>query len=245
MRSISLGLVLVLRLHAAIAYVNTGTGTADSSASTIATAATSHTAGNLIVCGVTWSGSSVTVSSVANTAGDTWAQAASTLNTSHASQRTDIWYAMNSAGNASDVTTATFSANATNRRIICNQYSGIATTSAFDVGSTGYTAAGTSVTSGNMSTSVAESVIFAFVESTGATTYTAGTNFTLRGSTIGGSGFVARSEDRILSSTGTYTASMSGSTSVGMILSTAVFKAPGDATSVKDVISRGVIPIPR
>lgn len=223
-------LLLCLRpsAQAAIAFVNVGVGTADISATTIAAAATSHTAGNLLVVGIAWSGSAITVSSIANTAGDTFVQVSGALNTSNANERTDLWYVSSAIGNASDTVTVTFSAGATLRRVIVAQYSGTDTSTPLDVAATGYTAAGTSVTTANLVTTVANEVIVAFEASGSATTPTAGASFTLRN----GANTRYQLEDRIVASTSTYTASMTGTVNTTMVMSAATFKQAGGAAAV-------------
>lgn len=219
-------LSLASPIWAAIAYVNTANNSADAGATTIATAATSLTAGNLIVCAVVWTGVG-SITGFANTAGDTFAQASGAKYTSPNSDSVDIWYAMNSLGSAINKSTATFSVSQTFRRIICNQYSGAATSSAIDVSTNQFVAAGTSI-SATLITTAASDVIVAAVGSSVAQTYTQGSGFTLE-STIQGTD--TQSEDEITTTAGSYAVAMSGLNSGRFFMTAASFK-PAATTSI-------------
>lgn len=114
------------------ARVGTGVyGEGASTASTIASAAKSTTTGNLLVAVIKWEGNP-TLSSVSDTAGNTWTIIRQRV---HGSGNPDVAlaYAENITGNASNVVTATFSsAFAEWRRILVEEFSGIATSSSLD-----------------------------------------------------------------------------------------------------------------
>jgi hypothetical protein len=119
----------------AIAYVNGSTGKSNAGATTLAAAAFAATTGNAIFVSIGCQ-STKTVSSIADTAGNTYSRAGqyiSGVNT------VELWFAQNITGNASNVVTVTYSGSATKRRVSVTQYSGCATSSIQD---TGYAPAG-------------------------------------------------------------------------------------------------------
>lgn len=120
----------------AIARVNSTTGTATGGATTIAATAASHTAGNFLVVWVgqlNGGGGLQNVSSIANTAGDTFTSDATCKVSNGTTDRGEMWWAHNSNGNASDTVTATFAGSVDFRYIVVVQYSGVPTSGAFDV----------------------------------------------------------------------------------------------------------------
>lgn len=208
-----------------VSFVNDTSGTADNGDTTIAATAASHTAGNLLVVHVMGSETANTVSSIADTAGNTYTQGTSCRITSAAVGFTDIWYAKNITGNASNTVTATLSGTTTFRRIVVDQYSGADTVSPFEVCATGSAAASTSVTSGSFSPAAANNVNSGGASSDATQTpFSAGTNYTLR-ATIGD----VASEDRIGAPSGSQTASISGAVSANWLFSVASFKQAGAA----------------
>lgn len=114
--------------------VGTGvTGQVDGGGSTIASAAKNTTSGNLLTAWVKWEGTTVTLSSVADTAGNSWTIAASSIHATETALRCALAYAMNITGNAANVVTATFTnATAEWKRILVEEWSGLATTNAED-----------------------------------------------------------------------------------------------------------------
>lgn len=145
-----------------LAVVNTARGqdASGGASTTIASAAASHTTGNLIVAGVRSSaGGAMTC---ADTAGNTY------VSLTHYNQAiSGDWqfcYAKNITGNASNVVTATMTSSAY-RAIIVHQVSGASTTSPFDAASeVGGGAAGAgspqTYTSPSFNTANANSIIF-------------------------------------------------------------------------------------
>ena len=185
----------------AIAYVN-GVGNFESAgATTIAAPAANHTTGNLLVVFVGLRDTSVTVSSIADTAGNTYTYVTRIAGTSSA---IECWYAKNITGNANNVVTATFSASVYYRTITVNQYSGCDTSAPLDQYNTG-TGYDTAPTTGNITTTVADEVLVAGVRLLASRIITAGTNYTKRVDTSSW----GASEDRIVSATGTYNATFS------------------------------------
>jgi len=134
-----------------IAYVsNSLTTVGDASATTCATPSQSVTAGNLLVCHVQFEGAVTTVSSIADTAGNTFSQL--TMQ-SHANNdlRGLLVYVSNCAGNAANVVTFTLAASRPFRKCACIQYSGVQASGALDTSING-TGTGTSATTSAVTT---------------------------------------------------------------------------------------------
>jgi hypothetical protein len=166
-----------------LAFINRCDGGNTASASTLSSTACSHLAGSLLVA-MSYHDPGVTISSVANTAGDTWTQAGSTLTTLDGS-KIDIYYAMNSIGNAADVVTWTYSGAVVYRAFSVLQFSGAATTSALITAPAGST--GTSTSAATSSLSISQNAVicaFGLFDAGAAVTvgsgYT-GTNFAITG----------------------------------------------------------------
>lgn len=112
----------------ALAVVNRAQGGSTASSTTVASPATSHTAGNLLVAMIEWNnGGGHTISGIANTAGDTWIQCGTVVTAG--SNDIAIYYVKSSLGHASDVVTLTFGAAQIYRAIVVYQISGADTTS--------------------------------------------------------------------------------------------------------------------
>lgn len=188
----------------AFAFVNIGQNSGDASAGTIASAATSATAGNALIVFVN-NDDSRTITQVVDTAGNGFTQrGSSSLSTS----RQYVFTAFPILGNASNVVTATFDANATFRRIFVMQYSFSGVCAFHDADSgTGSDPDGSNLvtsTANSAPTTDNEAVIASAVYTGGTiTAATAGTNFNLRGTAE----IDSRAEDRLVSTTGTYNAS--------------------------------------
>lgn len=167
----------------AIAVVTSAGGeSGSSSVSSQATSAFSATTGNL-VCVMIRYDESLSVSSVTDTAGNTYTQAGTTADSG--AGKLDIWYAKNIAGNASNVVTANLSGSAAFCVVRAVQYSGLDTSSPLDVTAKGTVASGTTVsTSPAKSTSQADEVVVACGQAstlTGAWTALTPTGYTDEG----------------------------------------------------------------
>lgn len=224
----------------ALAHVSTTSGTGDSNASTIAATAAAHTAGNLLVAVVCWTHASNTLSSIADTDGNTWTRATgSKIDTG--SDNAEIFYAENIGGHATNVVTATFSANVQFRRIVVLEYSGAATSSAFDTSGTGSAASATSATTAALNTAQAAEVLVAGSGNDSGHTYASDAAGTLRIGNVGGD-FGA--EDLITSSSGSHTMTMTTSLSNGSIwICASAFKEAGGgggAPAPKKFATQGV-----
>lgn len=93
--------------YAAAVFVNSASNENTGSGSSIAAAATSLTAGNLIVVVTNEQSASVIGFNVTDTAGNTYHQAGTTFNVTGNSNNFSIYYAYNALGNAGNVVTAT------------------------------------------------------------------------------------------------------------------------------------------
>lgn len=213
------------KADAAITLINTSkvsdyTGTL---ASSIALPATSLTTGNFIVVATRWLPNSSTITSITDTAGNTYVKAIGRTATSSGT-RVEMWYAYNVTGNASNVVTITPSVNVQYYGVVASQYSGIKTAAApLDTTAVG-NATGTSVTSASFTTTQAYELIVSssdFNSSLGPT-WTAGTGYTIQAQDASG---VETLQDKIVSSIQTsVTASITLSTSRGLSISVATFK---------------------
>lgn len=90
---------------------------------TASTGAQAHAAGSCLIALIQWAGTTGTVSSVTNTAGDIWVQAGSDRRSVDNSSA--IYYVASTAGNANDDTTAHFSAGFTYRYIVVYEFTNI------------------------------------------------------------------------------------------------------------------------
>ncbi len=175
---------------------------------------TNNTAGDLLVCGVTWdSAGSRVISTVADTQLNTWSLWKVQDDTTNL-QATALYYAFNCAAGANTVT-VTFDGLANSTAIYVAEYSGIQTTSPTDGTATGQTASGSTATDNVTSTSLTttvnnDTVIGSVMDTDSNATFTAGTGFTKRGSSFSGLSL----EDLVQSSSGaiaaTWTRSVSG-----------------------------------
>lgn len=158
----------------AAAYVNEGHNWETTSAGTIATGATSHTTGNLLVCCVRHESTATTIT-VSDTAGNTWTPL---TKVTHASvdMHLQLHYVLNCTGNASNVVTATFGANKTYRGIQVMQFSWL---TAYDEQNSGTSNAATSVTGGTVNIDSAGVVVNGIAIYGGLSAWSASTGYTL------------------------------------------------------------------
>jgi len=190
------------------AYVNSTTGSGADTSSTVASSAFSVSAGNAIIVGVSnYTSIQRTVSSISDTAGNTYVRCGNRYQPD-SYFTSEVWAAYNTTANANNVITVTYSGGATYRAMVAHQVSGIATSSAFDkqAASTG-SPSSASVGPTDTTTQGAE-YIFAFFMVSDSMTGTAGTNYTERVDAD-----QIYSEDRVVTSTGAYSASATFSTS--------------------------------
>jgi hypothetical protein len=203
----------------------------------LSTAGTSHTAGRALVALIRLGTVGATVSSVTNTAGDTWS-ACSPIKTG-TQGAVQWWYALNSAGNASDVVTANFTTSVYTS-VIVGEIAGIATSSAVDVcsGSTGNSGTGTAATASSFSTSQADEIILhGVIWGALSITTTANSGYTAVADTDGMGGL----QYRVVSSTQSgITPTLTLSSSQDWIGQVLTLKAPGGG-SPTTTVRRGQI----
>jgi hypothetical protein len=196
-----------VQVNAAIPQTNT--------ASLPVTFGLAQTAGNLNIVVVGWNDTTSTVTSVSDSLGNTYAQAGGMITGSGARQ--SIYYAKNIAAGSNTVTVV-FNQAARYVDVRILEYSGLDTSNPLDVTSS---AAGSSVSpnSGAATTTSANELIFG-AGTTATGFYAPGSGFTTR--IITGDGDIA--EDKVVSSTGSYSAT--GQTSnAPWVMQMATFRA--------------------
>lgn len=158
------------------------TGAGDGSSSSIAAAAKSTSGGNGLCVHVKWEETNATLSTITDTAGNTYVFVAQGVH-GNGILRSAIAFCTNITGNAANVVTANFSdANPTYRRIQVEECSGLATVTVADA-SASSTGSGTSYSTGALSTT-RPGVVFAGVG--GFTSLTGITAGGTPASTLGG-----------------------------------------------------------
>ena len=205
-----------------IARVNNTTANNSTSSTTIAAAAANHTGGNLLVVMLKWEGN-VALSSVTDTAGNTYTLKTRSNGTTYSTQ---IAYAWNITGNAANVVTATWAAAVTWKVISVEQYSGAATAADPFAAESVAGGTGTAVDAGNVTTTVADAVICVVASDLNSATWTAGASFTIINSGLGGD---TGTEDRILTATGTFATPITKNLTNAWRAAAAAFHGPGGA----------------
>lgn len=216
---LALMLFIPLTSWAAISYVSESDGSnySGSNFNSIATTALSTTTGNLIVVTVGYGTNAADVSSVTDTAGNTYTHGTSCANTSSGSAiGTDIWYVANATGNAANIVTAHFSTGLAYVGVTQLQYSGAAITQSVTC-AVGNSSSSTTVTSGSFNPTLSGGVNVATGNGSGGATWTAGSSYTLRGSSN-------TTEDYANAPSGSQTASFTINTPLNMIISAANFQ---------------------
>lgn len=160
-----------------IAFVNRSApnGATASSASTLTTVATSHTTGNLVACIIRRQNTSA-VSTVTDTASNTYIKIVDTFSSGDGVW-TDIWYAYDITGNASNVITVVLGSASTYSSVVCYQFSGVGAAASFGT-SAGATGTGTVASTGTVTTTGSDSVIIGAFFALNAS-WTAGSGYTL------------------------------------------------------------------
>lgn len=195
----------------AIAYVQSRS--VDSGAVSSATLAYSSntTAGSLLIVAVRQSGTGGTCT-ISDSQSNTYVNNA--INSTFTSDKLFVAYALNTTGGANTVT-CTFGASVAMRWAI-HEYSGLASSSALDQSNV-TTGNNTAPDSGNITTTVANELLFSACGCGANSTFTVGANYTLREQIPAGANGKLATEDRIVSATGTYSApyTISGTTTWG------------------------------
>jgi hypothetical protein len=210
---------------APIAFVQVNAATPQSNQSAVTVAYTSaQVAGDTNILAIGWNNTTSSITSVVDSAGNTYQLAVPTASGSGISQA--IYYAKNikAAAAGTNTVTVTFSASTPFVDIRALEYSGLDPINPFDVG-TSASGSGTSANSGTVTTTAAGELIFG-AGITGRVFSAAGTNFTNRIITPQ-DGDIA--EDRFVTTTGSYSATASLSGSAAWVMQIATFKAAGQA----------------
>jgi len=223
---------------AAIAFVQSKNNSPNNSslATLSATFAAAQTAGDLNVVAIGWGSSTVGISSVTDSKGNTYTLAVGPTTMSGLAATTTIYYAKNIAAAAAgaNTVTVTFNSAVPFPDIRMAEYSGINTTSPLDVTAA---ASGTSTLSDSGSATT-----------TNANDLLVGSNWFVLGTTSVGTGYTQREisgwdgdilEDRIVSSVGAYNATAPITTSSQWLMQMAAFKAAsagGDTTPPSQVV---------
>lgn len=200
----------------AIAFVNAGYAN-PGAATSAQTQAQAVTAGNALFVFVGWTASGITVTSVTDTAGNTYTPLTQEASSTFAFGQ--MFYCLNALGNASNRVTATYSGS-TFSRVYCVQYSGVATTSAYDEEANASSST-TSAAAGSVSVPD-NGLLFAgaFFRDDRSPTWDAA--FTMRGDISN-----VTIADRIVTTGVTDAAELSWTTSAYVVLCSAVFLAAG------------------
>lgn len=199
--------------------------TGATSVTSIVTAGSPVIAGTTLVVCTRGGASGTTVTSVTDTAGDTFVQAVGSRATTvggAASTFTDIWYCLSSLGNGANAITVNFSVATQFCAVIVNNYTGVAS---FEVGANGSsnTVLVTTVASGSFSPAAAGNVnVAAGSQAVGGGTWSAGTGYGNL-TTSGGVTSMANEDDNPAAA-GAQTASIGYSLSSDMCISVASFK---------------------
>jgi hypothetical protein len=171
----------------------------------------------MIALAIGWNDTTSAVTSVADTAGNTYVKAVGpTTYTVDLSQV--IYYAANINASASNKITVTFNAAAASPDLRAAEYSGLSTTAPLDV-----TAAATGKSATASSGSITTSTAYELLVGAGTTSdiFTSGSSgFAVR--VVTGNGNVL--EDEIVSTTGSYSAGGTQSTSAEWVMQIAAFK---------------------
>ncbi len=230
-------LLLILILVAACpawaaTYVQGNSDSLGSRSSDSLTFPSATTSGNLIVVSVGWSELLVTAS-ISDNKGNTYTSAIGPTNGPQGA-RAQTFYAQNITGGATHTVTVTYSGTVGFQSHCIHEYSGAATTGVLDVAAA---ASGTSTApSASGTTTNANDLIFGWCYDNNGT-LTAGSGFTVRQAPD----VAAKTEDKNVTSTGSWAANWSLSPSDGWIAQMAAFKdAGGGAAAPKRLPLLGV-----
>ena len=210
------------------AFVHGYAATPQTAQSTVpVTFAAAQTAGNLNVVIVGWNDATATVTSVKDSKGNNYLRAGTPVVLSSARLSQSIYYAKNiaaAAANANTVT-VTFNAAAGNPDVRILEYSGLDPSNPLDVvvGATGTSATSSS---GAATTSTANDLLVG-ANTVQTLTTGAGANFTKRLITSPDGDIV---EDRVVTATGSYSATAPLKPAGGWVMQMAAFRAAGSPT---------------
>ena len=209
----------------AIEYVNGVQNYNTNYATSIAAPAVNHTAGNLIVVIATSGyGDTTNITQITDTAGNTYVRITGAYDSSN-TNNIEIWYAKNITGNANNIVTILYNLSRGKRSIHVLQYSGCDTTAPLDQSAVGTGPSSTTVITADITTTTADEVLVAGDVLSIPQTHTAGAGYTIRTIYGGSEPSKGDTEDKIVSSIGTYNASYSLGANAGWAIVMATFKA--------------------
>ncbi len=184
-------------------------------------------AGDTNILAIGWNNTTSTLTAVTDSAGNTYQLAVPTATGSGISQA--IYYAPNikAAAAGTNTVTATFDAPTPYVDLRAVEYSGLDPVNPFDVGASA-SGTGTSATSGAVSTTAANALIFGAGTTTGGFA-AEGTNFTTRIITTPDADIAG---DQFVTSTGTYSATAPLNGSAAWVMQVATFRAVANAAAV-------------
>ena len=209
------------------AFVQVNAATPQTDQSSVAVGYTgAQVAGDTNILAIGWNNATSNITSVTDSAGNTYQLAVPTARGAGLSQA--IYYAPNIKAAAAGTNTVTVNFNTATPYVDVRalEYSGLDPVNPFDVGTS---ASGTSATanSGTVTTTAANALIFGAGMTTGGFS-TAGTNFTTRIITNPDADIA---EDRIVTATGAYSATAPLSGSAAWVMQVATFRAASTTTA--------------
>ncbi|MEZ0391325.1 MAG: hypothetical protein ACAH59_03855 [Pseudobdellovibrionaceae bacterium] len=184
-----------------------------------------QTAGNLNIISIGWNTATGTVSSVGDTAGNTYSLAIGPIRGS--SSTLYIYYAKNIAASANNTITVNLSASKNGINFLAHEYKGLDTASPFQVAASGSgSVSSTAMSTANLTTTQACSLLF----SAGYTAWSLAANGTNYSSAINLAGNF--SQHRVVTSTGNYNATATqDANNSDWVLEVAAFKKNSGAVS--------------
>lgn len=230
---------------AAIAYVGSAANSASSSATSV-TVTYSSTTGNLLVATIhVNTETAISVSSVTDTAGNTWTKAVNTTSSTGSGNRAEVWY----AANATAVTSVTVTISAAQVHIAnISEYSNVATVSPLDgtpqgVSRTTCSTGGSACTSPSITTTNADDLLIAMlsVRNSGSPTFTdpgSPWNALTNVNNDRPSSYL-RAAYQVVATTGTYSTSWGMSASDTVDTAIVAFKAAGCSPVTADLMRGG------
>ena len=210
-----------------LAFVQVNAATPQTNQSTVSVTYTSaQVAGDTNILAIGWNNATSNITSVTDSAGNTYQLAVPTARGTGISQA--IYYAKNikAAAAGTNTVTVTFSASTPFVDIRALEYSGLDPVNPFDVG-TSASGSGTSANSGTVTTTAAGALIFGAGITTGGFS-AAGANFTNRIITPPDADIA---EDRFVTTTGSYSATASLGGSAAWVMQVATFRAASGSTA--------------
>jgi hypothetical protein len=235
---VALLLLCAARAEAAIAFVQ-ARGCAVSSGTSQNCAFTSNVgSGNLLVVGVYYESTTITVSSVTDSRSTSYtATPSSPVTNSTQPQRQYVYYGIAPSGGANTVS-VTLSASACCFNIVLAEYSGIDASSPLDQHATAQ-GSGTTLTTASVTTTQADELLVGIGSHWNTSTaFTAGSGYAKRVQNNTSDSMAL--EDQIVAATGSYNASFTVNLTNTWLMAIATFKAAGGAPPARVPLRRSV-----